>query len=267
MKINGDFYPLTPETSRKLRQGNLTAAEWRIWSYLVELDSWGDRYQEVSTLRIIEECNVSKATFYRAVAKLQELEIFDFQDIGFSIRNLCGVTSLKNETTFSEMRQDSQKCDSNLKNEKVVSKVRNQSQKCENQQPEPLQKGDSATPQINKTYSNFKDSLSEAEREDFLNFSEQKSKQLPTPPTLISKWIAANWEDLAQQWQKSRGKTPPVQNEKWENHPCRGEWLAKINELGSLGFQTETDDKSEQATRRQFAQWAVKNNLIGRQES
>ncbi|OCQ92251.1 hypothetical protein BCD64_00085 [Nostoc sp. MBR 210] len=266
MKINGDFYPLTPETSRKLRNGNLTAAEWRIWSYLVEIDSWGDRYQEVNTLEIIQECNVSKATFYRAVAKLQELEIFDFQDIGFSIRNLCGVTSLKNETTFSEMRQQSQNCDSSLKNEKPVSKMRKQSHSCENQQPEPLQNSDFATPQINKTYSDFKDSLSEVEREDFLNFSKEKSKRLPTQPTLINKWIAANWEDLAQQWYKSRGKTPPVQNEKWENHPHRDEWLAKIRQLGALAFQAETEDKSEQTTRRQFAQWAAKNNLIGRQE-
>jgi hypothetical protein len=110
MKIN-NFYPITPEVSRKLRQGKLTAAEWRIWSYLIEIDPWGDIYKDIDTLTVMAECDVSKATFYRAIAKFQELELFDIQDKGISIRNLKGVSSLKNETPVSEMRQDSQNCE------------------------------------------------------------------------------------------------------------------------------------------------------------
>ena len=68
MKIN-NFYPITPEVSRKLRQGKLTAAEWRIWSYLIEIDPWGDIYKDIDTLTVMAECDVSKATFYRAIAK------------------------------------------------------------------------------------------------------------------------------------------------------------------------------------------------------
>ena len=190
MKISGDFYPLTPQVSRKLRQGNLTASEWRIWSYLVEVDSWGDRYEEVDTLRIIEECSVSKATFYRAVAKLQELEIFDFQDIGFSIRNLHGVSSLKNETGVSEMRQQSQICETGLKNETGVSKVRQKSQICEKRKPEPLQNKDSDSPQIIQTYSDFIQTLSEEDCENFLNFVREKTKNLSQEVNDIEAWLA-----------------------------------------------------------------------------
>lgn len=32
-----NFYPVTPEVSRKLRAAKLTAAEWRIWSYLIAI--------------------------------------------------------------------------------------------------------------------------------------------------------------------------------------------------------------------------------------
>ena len=71
MKIN-NFYPITPEVSRKLRQGKLTAAEWRIWSYLIEIDPWGDIYKDIDTLTVMAECDVSKATFYRAIAKLDK---------------------------------------------------------------------------------------------------------------------------------------------------------------------------------------------------
>ncbi|MEA5619024.1 hypothetical protein VB711_14410 [Cronbergia sp. UHCC 0137] len=61
--------------------------------------------QDIDTLVVMTECKVSKATFYRAIAKFQELELFDFQDQGISIRNLNGVFSLRNETTVSKMRK------------------------------------------------------------------------------------------------------------------------------------------------------------------
>lgn len=74
-KIGGSFYPLTWDITAKLRKGKLTAAEWRIWSYLVEMHPWGDVYQKIETLEIMQKCSVSKATFYRAIAKFQELGV------------------------------------------------------------------------------------------------------------------------------------------------------------------------------------------------
>ena len=41
-KIQRKFYPLTSKITVILRQAKLTAAEWRIWSYLVEVAPWGD---------------------------------------------------------------------------------------------------------------------------------------------------------------------------------------------------------------------------------
>ena len=82
------FYKLTPEMGKYLRQ-YLTGSEWKLWSYLATLDPFGDKYLELpNTLTVLIECNISKRSFYRAIAKFQELELFDFQDKGFHFRNV-----------------------------------------------------------------------------------------------------------------------------------------------------------------------------------
>lgn len=54
---------LTPELLGKLRKAKLTAAEWRLWAYLVVLDPDKD----------LEKVRVSKTALYTAIAKLQIL--------------------------------------------------------------------------------------------------------------------------------------------------------------------------------------------------
>ncbi|WP_016948766.1 hypothetical protein [Anabaena sp. PCC 7108] len=264
MNIKGRFYPVTPEVAKVLRQAKLTAAEWRIWSYLIEIEPWGDAYEDIDTLGVMTECKVSKATYYRAIAKFQELELFDFQDKGFSIRNLKGVSSLKNETTVSEMRQDSQKCESSLKNETTVSEMRQDSQKCEKQRPKPSQSKDSNSPKTIQTLSDYTDSLSDSERESFLKFGLEKAKRLPHPPELPYKWVEAHWQEISAEWMKIQGKIPEIQQQKWENHPYRHEWIEKIRSLGQFGFYAE--NRQEEKERREFFKWADTNDLIWGQQ-
>ncbi|MEB3191147.1 MAG: hypothetical protein VKL42_12470 [Snowella sp.] len=65
-----------------------TAAEHRLWLYLTSIDPFGEKYIDMpDTLTILEACDIGKTTFYAAIAKFQELEMFDFQDKGFSFRN------------------------------------------------------------------------------------------------------------------------------------------------------------------------------------
>jgi hypothetical protein len=75
-KIEGKFYPLTPELGEKLRNSKLTAAEWRLWNYLVEIDSWGDKYQDLpNTLEIMQKVDIKKSTFSAAIAKLDKASL------------------------------------------------------------------------------------------------------------------------------------------------------------------------------------------------
>ena len=151
-------YPLTPELARQLRSAKLTAAEWHVWSYLVTLDPFGENYQEIDLLVILSECEISKPTFYRAIARLQELEFIDTQPAKFAFRNLIGArrllseNSIKNEKVVSKMRKQSQKRDPSIKNEKVVSKMRKQSQERDKFDLKALQELGSITVQIDHTF-------------------------------------------------------------------------------------------------------------------
>ena len=143
-KIKGKFYPLSPSYTQKLREAKLTAKEWAVWSYLISVDPWGDKYQDLNPLTVMAECDCSKSTFYRAIAKLQDLKLFDFQDKGFCFKNEMGAERLregyrKNETEFPKMRPP-------------VSKMRQESQKWENQPPEPAPSADRRTPQTIQTF-------------------------------------------------------------------------------------------------------------------
>jgi hypothetical protein len=145
-KIQGKFYPLTSEITTILRQAKLTAAEWRLWSYLIELDPWGDRYEDLpSTLTIMQEVGIKKSTFYAAIAKFQKLELFDFQDKGFAFRNLRGIPKIRK--VVQEIGNDSENSESCPKIRKVVQEIGNDSENSENQSSEPLPAKDSNSPQ------------------------------------------------------------------------------------------------------------------------
>ena len=136
--------------------------------------------------------------------------------------------------------------------------MRQVSQICENQAPKPLPEEDSSTSQIIQTYSDFIKTLSESERESFLEFGKKKAAQLPNPPELPLKWIKANFEELAPQW----GKTPSAvaTSSKWENDPRRQEWLDKIRSPGFAAFIYENGNLDKE--RKDFFEWANANKLI-----
>jgi hypothetical protein len=83
------FFKLTTEISQIVRKANLTAAQLKIWLYFTEIDPFGDNYIELPELiEIQQECgDISQKTFYRAIAKFKELNLFDFQYNKAFIRN------------------------------------------------------------------------------------------------------------------------------------------------------------------------------------
>jgi hypothetical protein len=94
------YYKLTQETAKLLRDLKLTAAEHNLFNYLATVDPFGDRYVDMpDVLTILSELNISKATFYRAIAKFQEHNLIDFQSKGFVFRNLRAGSNLKPEVS------------------------------------------------------------------------------------------------------------------------------------------------------------------------
>jgi hypothetical protein len=235
--IPGQFYPFTPSMAKKLREANLSAAEWRFWAYLTEQDPWGDRYKELDPLDIMRECGISKATYYRAKAKFQELGLFDFQESKVSVRNLEGI---------SKMRREAQKSDSTLKNETATLKnetekleMRQESQERENQSLHPVPSKDSKTLQTYSDFNQTNQTLSEATRErnlilwkKFDGGTQSQLKyyahqvalpKLPIKPTLPDAWITCHCEELFNQmmrdiefqkkWEELSANSPAVENQ------------------------------------------------------
>jgi hypothetical protein len=82
------FFKTSREMSKILINSGLTAAEWRIWCYLSDIDPFGDEYVELPPMvDILNECGISDRTFYRAIAKFKGT-FFDFQYDKAYIRNL-----------------------------------------------------------------------------------------------------------------------------------------------------------------------------------
>ena len=83
------FYKLKTEMAYYLINGLETYSEWKVWCYLTTFDPFGDKYIELPPLiNVLMICKISERTFYRAISKLKELELFDFQYDKAYIRNL-----------------------------------------------------------------------------------------------------------------------------------------------------------------------------------
>ena len=74
------------------------------------------------------------------------------------------------------------------------------------------------------------------QRENFLSFAMARVDELPKRPTLPRKWIAANFEDLYQEWQRSIAQT--------EGGNCAKQfqvWYDMMRRLGHVKGQKITD--------------------------
>ena len=114
---------------------------------------------------------------------------------------------------------------------------------------------------LTTSYQLFLSSLSDSEREKFLEFGLKKAMELPKPPQLPMKWVERNWQELSAEFKKSA--PTPVD---WSQHPRRDDWIKEIRQ-GRPQFIVLGGPKEEQETRRQFAEWALVNNLVWGAES
>ena len=189
--IAGQFYPFASSMAKKLREAHLSAAEWRFWSYLIEHDPWGDRYKELDPFDILRECGMSKATYYRAKAKLQRLGLFDFQESKVSYRNLEGI---------SQIKQEPQKSDSILKNKTANPEMRANPQKRENQ---PLKSFVSKASKTLQTFSDLLKTLSEGMRESFEKFCLKKIQECSFKIGSRTAWLNEHGAEYLQEFKET----------------------------------------------------------------
>lgn len=144
------FYPLTVSTLDQLYQADLSPSELRLWLYLSALDPWGDRYEELpDTLELMEKVGIKKSTFYAAIAKFQELDLFDFQVRGITFRNLLGAEKVWKG--FQASGKVSKNLESIPNSWNSVQDFGTNSSDSENQRLEPLPCKGSSSPHTNQT--------------------------------------------------------------------------------------------------------------------
>lgn len=151
---NESFFMLTPNVRDKLLEAKLTAAEWRIWCYLVSLDPFGDSGTKFSPSELMFKCSVKKSTYFAAKAKFQQLGLFDFRDGTTKVFNLQSCFNHSKNLDYSQQQElvESKILESNSKISDLDSEVSELDSKIsEFVASEPLPNQDSSSLQTLKT--------------------------------------------------------------------------------------------------------------------
>jgi hypothetical protein len=205
------FFMLTPGVRDRLLEIKLTAAEWRIWCYLVSLDPFGDRGAKFSPAELMMKCGVKKTAYFKAKAKFQSLGLFDFKDGTTKVFNLQGGFERPNNSTYSQQEKviesanaESQSANAESQSANAESQSANaesQSANAELQSSKLLPEKDSDSSQTIQTYSDFIQTLSESERENFLNFVKEQIKNLPKQVNDVEAWLANKNQAGQNRWE------------------------------------------------------------------
>ena len=215
----------------------------------------------------------TKATFYKALAKLKKLGRASIGKL-----NLIPVSLIEEEdVTESDSIQDSPTVDQQSPTKDCESPIgdsqsptRTFSLQSENlTPPEPTYtKASNDSPDIySNPYQIFLKSLSNSQRENFFGFCTVQASQLPNPPVLVKRWISNNWSELRSLWYK---KFPDVaylsgdsSQQDWYAHPRFNRWKRRLEcQYQAPYFITLLKNGGTEEERKAFAHWAIDNKVV-----
>lgn len=281
------FYKLTLDRAiADYRDGLITATGLlRYYLKIRYAPGWKIRLnpQEICSL-----LGFTKATFYKALAKLKKLGRASIGKL-----NLVPVTLTETEENTPEYEpiQDSPTVSSLsptvdslslIEDSKSPSRTSSlQSENLTTPKPPKTRASSNSPDSSSDSYQIFINSLSDSQRENFLKFCQQQAERLPNPPVLLKRWIQHNWNELVAQWKKKSRDVVSLESDNtqkdWRTHPKFEQWLgyARINWGGFCATNTlDCRDKDgngevyhfgtpeDREERRAFAIWARANNLI-----
>ena len=211
------------------QNGDLTAKGLLHFYLKIRLkDGW---VLKESPKEIYTKLGISRAAFYNALSRLKAEGSVDWSvpdHTPFSIK--LAVCECRQESTIvDEPSMDVDKLSTIV--DEPSRNVDKPSRNVDKKLPEPLPDKESSAPSdLSQIYSTYLNSLPTRERETFLNFARSKAHQLPEPPQLIEKWIAANLNWVKEEFDKAypkelpdsgpgQGSAPPNSDEKNDLHP------------------------------------------------
>jgi biotin operon repressor len=248
-KIQGKFYPLQHEEWLRAYK-ELTDSQRGVLYYLRSLDPYSNGLR-IRASKIARDLDISRQTVYKAIDVLEQKGYINKQDVEYTLKIqskgfLCDSyptdTQLSSEgdsckseaTVVSVERQLSSEGDS-CKSEATVVSVERQSQSETFTETEPQNS------KINKTYSDFKDSLSEEARANFLNFCLEKTKNLKQEVNDIEAWLAHTNKAGQNRWEVYYEKYITTQKSQAQKTQTR---VAAKNALDD--FHNELEERTQQ---------------------
>lgn len=225
-KISGKFYPLQHEELIELNKC-LTASELSVYLWLKTNDPFGERLVEADTKVIAEELNISRRSVQRALAKLQKEKLIDVVITKFFYRVRTKPTEESDDTdkikeklrVTTSVSPDDISVANETRMSSSVRQCREQYEDVANSTPMSSSKAeitseqDVQNPQTLQTYLDFKKTLSEDERENFLNFVRETIHNLEKPINDLEAWLASKnaanqnrWEVYYKNYQEQKDR-------------------------------------------------------------
>jgi DNA-binding transcriptional ArsR family regulator len=248
-KIQGKFYPLQHE--EWLRAWNeLKPAEIKILYYLRAVDPFGEKELEFGVTALAKKLQLSKSTVSVALRKLADQGWIDLELVRVKIK----LKSVRSDECCSLQRTGVRYSEQAFATANDNSLQRTEVCSTEQTELETLIESEFQNPKTNIDIKDFKDSLSEAEREKFLEFANKKASELPTPPTLPGKWIETHFEELRELFEKQEssmgsthcgggGSTNVLDFENWDDSTHTGQYHTLMS-LGLAKFCENTISKA-----------------------
>ncbi len=261
-KLEVPFHRLTEEEIRQWYQDKLLTTAGYLLAIKRVTRPPGVEFIIPNVIKFCKEWGISKSAFYRAVDELKQKGYTNWEAThGIVIRESRKILSFPSEKKCPTSGTVSHERDSQSHERDSQSHEReNRSRK------HPQRKASSALQTI-QTYSDFIQTLSEGERENFETFIREEWRRLKGDEIVSLDRFLAKPEDQ-QSWHERFLKSPVGKEAKkraiasshdWRNDPCFIEW---IHEAFNRGYEWVHEDEAEREQRKTFYDWAFAVNAF-----
>ena len=261
------FYQLTLNDALTQYQAGFLSSAGLLFNYLKIRFAPGWKMQ-INQQKVCQELGLSRDQFYRGLKLIKQ----HFPNLKlYRTTALVGEFESQNNTTVNKpvvpaTNSVAEVVSSSVDSPRPVASNANRVVETAIKAPSQPSKIKASSDSPN-SYQSFLDSLSQSQRENFLDFCQQQASQLPKPPVLVKKWIQNNWEELRSLWCK---KSPDVaftsgdiSQQDWYNHPRFNRWKRRLEcQYQARDFIVLLNNGGTEEERRAFARWAIDNGVV-----
>jgi hypothetical protein len=261
-------YKLKALELKRLKDSGIINNAALVYFILKLKNPWCDRPLKVNPLELAVEWEIPESSVYEAIGKLREAEVICINEaeivITWSAHSQQDEVS-DNPESFQDSRMDSEIPESILENQNEFQDSRIDSEIPENRSPELGSSNGSGCPQTYSDYSNFIQTLSEGERDNFEKFVRVEWKRIKGEEIVSLERFLAREEDI-KNWHDRFLNSPAGKEAKkkaitaqfnWRAEPRFDDWIWKAFNGGYLWTQ---EDEAEREQRYAFWEWAQDTN-------